>query len=418
MLKKIIATNAKVLNKLKKNKTGNLSLTNGELKVANELFKHTEQAFKSLSTLFLDCKSTVTVESLTNLQTLEGLTLINTWELREIPKSIDLLKSLKTLKIINRNFQSLITQLPDEIGNLSQLEELTLDSLVMLQKLPSTLSKLSRLKKLDISFAYHLKLLPTNIGSLKGLEALRLYQCAVLELPISYQELDNLKSLDIQFNDYNIRERQVSFKNISEGLSKNISTIYLRNTNLLQMPKDIERYQQLVSLKIFNSKKLTALPEEIVTIKCLKELSIVSCYLQTLPTYISKLIHLKTLDVSGNALTQLTEDFGKLTALELLNLESNPIEMLPESFGDLQKLKLAILRSLKIETLPESFSKLKTIQELFLTNNFKLRTLPDMSQLCALDALDLSYCPELSREDKDTVKKALPNTKIGTLEYI
>ena len=104
--------------------------------------------------------------------------------------------------------------------------------------------------------------------------------------------------------------------------------------------------------------------------------------------YVNYLSNLKELDLEDNQLTSLPDWIGNLTNLEELNLNYNNLTSLPYSIGNLKNLERLYLHDNKLTSLPESIANLKNLRY-----------------------LDLEYNP-ISDEEKERIKKLLPNTKI------
>ena len=150
--------------------------------------------------------------------------------------------------------------------------------------------------------------------------------------------------------------------------------------------------------------------KEICTIRSLKNLTLKSGNLETLPEEIGDLINLKVLDLSGNYLTRLPEQIGTLKNLERLHLYRNQLKFLSVRIGELKKLKKLILWSNKLTGLPATIGQLENLEELDLTRN-ELEKLPQAAgQLKKLKALVL--------EDNNLKKLPKNIDKLKNLIYL
>lgn len=226
--------------------------------------------------------------------------------LKLIPKGIEKLKKLKTLKLENWGKG---LHLEDRIGEIENLEELELYSKFKNQ-IPDTISNLKQLKSLTIrSIGYN-----------------------ITELPESFQNLNNLEKLILT---------GTSYKKIPKfiGELKKINTLHLDN---IQDYDDIQSYEfsklsQLKALYIYDS-NIKILPEEIPKCKNITNLVLMRSKIDNV-TNISKLSNLEVLDLRGNNLSDVSE-LEKLTKLNFVVLMQNNLNNIPEG---LKKIKNLIL---------------------------------------------------------------------------
>ncbi len=130
-----------------------------------------------------------------------------------------------------------------------------------------------------------------------------------------------------------------------------------------------------------------------------------------LPNWIGKLTNLTELYLGTNQLTELPSSIGNLTNLTELNLWNNYLTELPKSIGNLIELNKIYLSSNEISKLPESIGKLTKLEYLSLSDNM-LRELPNnIGNLTKLKTLYLIGNP-ISNQEKERIKKALPNCQI------
>ncbi len=185
-------------------------------------------------------------------------------------------------------------------------------------------------------------------------------------------------------------------KRIEQAKANRSIELDLSNLGLRELP---EAMGQLVDLKVlhlgYDYKKegdrnqLTTLPEFLVNLSQLQQLSLYDNQLTTLPECFGNLSQLQWLNLDSNQLTTLPECFGNLSQLQWLNLDSNQLTTLPECLGNLSQLQGLVLNSNQLTTLPECLGNLSQLQQLNLGGN-QLTTLPEcLGNLSQLQQLNL-----------------------------
>lgn len=139
------------------------------------------------------------------LQDLYSIKIYNS-KVRDIPHTIGDLKNLLVLKITNAKIQ----YIPYEIEKLKKLRELILKG-NPIKEIPSSIGKLKCLKELNLS-GTKIKRLPKHIGDLKELNALYLANTNISKLPKSMKRLTKLKFLDINNTNIDKKELKVIIK--------------------------------------------------------------------------------------------------------------------------------------------------------------------------------------------------------------
>ena len=104
--------------------------------------------------------------------------------------------------------------------------------------------------------------------------------------------------------------------------------------------------------------------------------------------YMNYISNLKELYLYGKNLKTLPESIGYFKNLDWLVLGENWLTSLPESIGNLKNLGVLWLAENQLKSLPKSIGNLTNLKELYLYNN------------------------PISDEEKERIKKLLPNTKI------
>lgn len=143
-------------------------------------------------------------------------------------------------------------------------------------------------------------------------------------------------------------------------------------------------------LNLYNA-GLDKLPSEVLQVKDLKALYLVSNSLDRLPSNIDNLDQLTRLNVRQNQLESLPSGIGLLSKLEELNLSLNRIHSLPETIYGLKNLRRLDLSQNPIEDLPLEMQQLPGLEVLDL-RNCRLSECPEVVwQIPALQKLLLSY---------------------------
>ncbi len=218
----------------------------------------------------------------------------------------------------------------------------------------------------------HLKLreLPESIGLLSELEYLCIMGNEFTTLPLSFDKLLNLKELELSCNKleylpdsvYNIAKKHYVNKYIKEGVKSSEAPV-LGLLEILKADK-IENYDNLENIKKdtnifefyefclykinehgniigiyireFERVAIGYFPEQICSLKKLKELVLSYCYINKIPKEIGNLEALEYLDLSGNNIKEIPPEIMKLKSLRHLNLKGNNIKEIPP---EIKKLK-------------------------------------------------------------------------------
>ncbi len=206
----------------------------------------------------------------------------------------------------------------------------------------------------------------------------------------------------------------------------------VKKQKLAKLPANID---QLVNLKklILSENKIKELHPNIVKLKKLQYLEVAKNKLKNLPAGFEQLQNLRHLDLAknkfrhipqavfqlkklekfyffGNKERKIVPGITQLKALKELRLGDNCIRSLPDNFGQMSSLQILSLPDNRLRSLPPSFNQLDSLRWLELNHN-RFQNLP--TELKGLKRLHITYFWDrgFSRQNKDDVEKALPQTK-------
>ena len=205
----------------------------------------------------------------------------------------------------------------------------------------------------------NLKELPESIGLLSELEYLCVMGNGLTTLPLSFNLLTNLKELELSCNKleylpdsvYNIAKNYYAKKYIREGVK--ISEAPVLGLLEILKAREIENYANLeniendtnildfyqfylykinehgniigIYIREFETIKISYFPEQICSLKKLKELVLSCCDINKIPKEIGNLRALEYLDLSENNIKEIPPEIMKLKSLRYLNLKENNI---------------------------------------------------------------------------------------------
>ena len=230
-------------------------------------------------------------------------------QIREIP-NLSMSPNVTTLKL--RRCTNLV-EIDDSVGRLDKLEVWDLEGCGKLETLPSCLSMKS-LRSFNLTYCESLKMFPPNISQeMKSLKTLYLYGTGISELPQSFGNLTGITDLDLGHwagqlhlpgSIYNLQCLQILFLsgdftfpkdeeplcNSYGGFSKyvfpslnrlsfcdfsnlsemefilnyccppTLGELYINNSNIVSLPKRIDRFQSLKVLEIAHCDELQEIP--------------------------------------------------------------------------------------------------------------------------------------------------------------
>ena len=250
---------------------------------------------------------------MTGVPNLEELILHDCQSLRELHPSVAILKKLlvlnlgecKNLSCLPRNFE------------MDSLTTLDLSYCSKLKKIPEFVGNMERLQSLILNFTPIMEL-PSSIGSLIGLTSLILNGCKNLVcLPSTICSLNSLERLDLGGCS--------NIDNLPENLGnlKGLKFLDLSGTSIKELPSSIERLTSLISLTLFNCKKLVCLPNTTCGFKFYGVLNLSTCSgFKNFPENLWMIEDVKELDLSTTAIERLPSSIERLTSLTSLTLKN------------------------------------------------------------------------------------------------
>lgn len=178
----------------------------------------------------------LTIETLSNINTLEYIDLSDCTKIEVLPPQVVHQRSLEKLDMSDTNLK----ELPSAIGELSDLEVLILGSPV-LDTLPPSIGDLRNLKDLMLDHCKQLKFLPASVGSLNQLTRLRVRDCPLRELLCGERgALPALSNLDSPFHRcmprlqyFRMSKIEIPELSFAEGIFPNLQHLHIQNCNHL-----------------------------------------------------------------------------------------------------------------------------------------------------------------------------------------
>lgn len=252
-------------------------------------------------------------------------------------------------------------------------------------------------------------------------------------LPLELPKFKALNEIDIDLSPFiNIDS---TFKTL--GKIKGLEELYLFDNNWTYIPETIRCLKRLNTLYIDGHMDLTQLPESIKKLRRLEEIAINNCPKVDLkksielltqlpklehldigftkevqiPENIRQLRSLQSLWISHSELKEIPESIKHFPKLKQLYLSSNKISQIEFSQGDLPELESLFLDNNTLKEFPPPLQHLKNLKRVYLNNNWNIKIPKNMEIFNHLDELFLIKC-NLSKADKEYLKKVLPNTKL------
>ena len=353
--------------------------------------------------------------------------------LLELPEALRGLTAMRELTVKSTALKTL----PEWLGELCGLKVLHVGGLSRdilegcpLQALPASLWVLTGLKTLTLRYCDTLTALPAMLrGALTGLEDLDLSGCIkIKEVPAWVTSLHKLKVPFVE-----VRLRVMSTAGDESGEMEVVTRVRVdkvdlsAHTGLLALPEALRGLTAMRELTVAST-ALNTLPEWLGELRGLQVLRVQGtrfggrCPLQALPLSLGSLSGLKTLDLQlCEVLIALPMSLGSLAGLETLNLgmcvgltalpslrtlkslktlnlsTCYMLTALPVSLRALTRLTMLDLQfCYALTTLPASLGRLMALKELNLDNCYLLTALPvSLGALTALTVLHLSDCVAL-----------------------
>ncbi|PIC41684.1 hypothetical protein B9Z55_009021 [Caenorhabditis nigoni] len=240
-------------------------------------------------------------------------------------------------------------------------------------------------------------------GSTKP-DELVLHDYNLEEIPIRYHveqpdeqyDPQNIKKMDLTHNSFvvlrglqtfsNVSFLDVSFNSLSAlpeeiGTLRSLTTLIARNNLLEHLPKGMQLLENMEHLYL-SGNRLEYFPPVVLTLRKLKTLHLGGNYIDSCPSNISVLTSLTVLYFGGNRLREIPASIGTLENLENLGLCDNILETIPSTLGDLHWLETLSLHNNKLRTLPTDILNLRRLQQLSLRNNPLVHSFVHNMDLC------------------------------------
>lgn len=167
-----------------------------------------------------------------------------------------------------------------------------------------------------------------------------------------------------------------------------IKKLYLKRNVLEKLPADIWKLENLVELYL-HSNNLHQLPDGIGKVLSLEKLNVCNNFLKNLPPAIGQLKLLTSLHLANNQLSFLPQELGNLSNLRDLNVMNNKLEWLPWQLCKCSSLKILSFDGNAVQKIPRQLMRHQGLTELYASGN-NISTLPqDLNQLISLESLIL-----------------------------
>lgn len=269
-------------------------------------------------------------------------------------------------------------------------------------KYMKAISELPNLQRLSIN-GRSLKVWPEALGELNLIQ-LYIRDSKVELLP--YQFMKSHKLTDLSFEHC----PNLDFRSIPDGSFPSVRALevfcHVPPEEVMEFPSFICGMTNLEILKV-NSCSLSELPEGLVNLTKLKILEAKSNILRDFPPVLVKMPWLMILDLSHNILTDCNgvENIRNLTTLRLAN---NCIRSVTPAIGELKDIQVLDLRENFLESIPDEIGKLSNLQNLNVTYNPSLASLPSSIKDTNLFLLEIKG----TEIDYPQLRGFLPHTTI------
>lgn len=330
---------------------------------------------------------------------LRGLTIAA--PLSHFPKSIGQLQYLEKIVVKSEDGVPL-KALPEEFCNLRSLKYLELRWCKRMISLPESFGKLTNLQHIDLLGAFTLQSLPYSFRNLTRLKHLNLSLCMSLKMssgilgsgcPVEYLSLeycDNVEELLSQV-----------------ALQSSLETLILRRLDFKEIPSAIGGLSNLEYLWIGESiyercNMMEEFPPSHFCLENLKTLYVESCpKLKCLHAFSEAFPQLTSLRISGCAILEyLPEDLLSLKNLRELNVHFCPLRELPLNKLDSKDKCVSGLETLnlyKVNISEVSFRVCPNLQNLYLSGCQQLRHIGELCGLAKLRQPRIGDCPNLEK---------------------
>ncbi|WP_428653883.1 leucine-rich repeat domain-containing protein [Runella sp.] len=263
-------------------------------------------------------------------------------------------------------------EVPANISQLTTLESLSLNGFTSPQVLPESIGLLKNLNYLLILSDSDV-ILPESFADLVNLTALTI-RAESWQLPSKFYRLSKLKLLDF----YNCR-----FTHVPEEMAgmNEVDTLYFSSPDRRDYSQILPVVAQMPNLKELEL-NVNPVPKEIGLCKQIEKLvlwaGIDSRTSLQLPDELFELQQLKTLIFNMSYFDEIPAEIGRLKGLEQLVFIESDFERLPDSVGELSNLTyLNVSENPSLRVLPKSLGNLTKLKHLYLSDNPQLTNLPD-----------------------------------------
>ena len=313
--------------------------------------------------------------SISQLQILENLNLKSCC-LSEFPSALLHLATLETLNLE----ENLITELPSNFHSLN-VKSLNIRNNI-LSYLPDSLCSQSKLQIIDVS-SNRLTEFPPVIFKLHNIKHIGLGGNFITKLPEAWEglhivtlsldrnplvnignsplnELKYIVSLSLQ----NCLQKEIPayFSTFSRMSKLDISDNNITANAIIALPPNLKRL-------VLDNNPLGSVPESAQEVVKLNHLSLDSCNLTNVPSFICLFKELQNLNIRRNSLTSLPAGLGN-TMLTTINLSSNPLGCL-NSLNSAKRLRRLNADGCRLHNFPREILNLKKLSELlFGLNSF------------------------------------------------
>jgi Leucine-rich repeat (LRR) protein len=288
------------------------------------------------------------------------------------------------------SFELIIDHVRQLLLGYNRLSQLTLFGTVNLQEVDLSYNKLEAkviedgLLSLNLP---HLRILRLNNNKIVGnrFPNVGSNKCAALEeIYIDCNEIEGLNdeffSVCTSLRIVSASENKLtSTPNFFDGKYSALTQVILNNNSLRALPDIVYPVPPIETLYIHNN-ELEYLPEAIGLFgPTLKDISLQSNKLTTLPSSIGDLVQLSALYAFRNQLNELPSEIGKLVNLTELDVFGNNLCSLPKEIGNLVNLKRLCVDDNKLESIPNDIMNCANLYLFTFEGNKELKITPFLS---------------------------------------
>lgn len=195
-------------------------------------------------------------------------------------------------------------------------------------------------------------------------------------LPLSRKGISDLKGISTLTVDDN--GKKVKITDVPNLM------LLFANNEITEVPAEIGRMKN-VFLVHFKNNQISTVPNEIGEMTALQRVYFTKNKIKEIPAAVFKL-DLQKLEFADNFLKSLPDALCKKTKIVHLNMSGNALTALPNCIGELQKLRVADFSDNDLLSIPESLANVRIEHTLRLSNNKRLKTLPDGKGFSAMKA--------------------------------